>query len=181
MSAREQRTSAELTAETERRVREFFEPQLRTLGLSVEQIEEQGLAQLEASLEVLNDAIANPDSFGKIRLSFAAGTGPIIVRSLSEAHIELGILPILLERKALILNRIRGGAVSFNAAPGSALMQDKFAVLHVEIDGGWSVDDIIKLLTQLEQAYLAAAALESLAEPWSLGVSVSATRPREPT
>ena len=88
-------------------VRRFFEPQLDALGLSVEQIEAQNLDQLEGSLDKINSAIANPDSFGKLRISFAGEAGPIIAKSDSAAHVERGILPILLERKALILDRIR--------------------------------------------------------------------------
>jgi hypothetical protein len=47
----------------------------------------------------------------------------------------------------------------------------EFGILRVEINGSWSVDGLVQLLTQLEQAYLAAAALEALTEPSTIGVS----------
>ena len=72
-------------------VRRFFEPQLRTLGLTAEQIEAQNLDQLEASLDEINSAIANPDSFGKIKIAFTASGGLIIAKSDSEAHVERGV------------------------------------------------------------------------------------------
>jgi hypothetical protein len=93
--------------QSERVVRDFFEPQLRALGLTIDQIKEQNLEQLEISLNSINEAIANPDSFGKIRLLYTATAGAIIAQSQSEAHVERGILPILLERKAFILDRIK--------------------------------------------------------------------------
>jgi len=181
VSGKPERTLATQWAVVEQRVHEFFEPQLRALRLTVDQIEEQDLSQLEASLDILNDAIANPDSFGKISFSFGGEAGPIIVKSRSAAHVELGILPILLERKGLVVDRIREGATPYSATAGSAMMQEKFAILRVDIDGSWPVDNLIKLLTQLEQAYLAAAALESLTEPSRMGISISAATPREYT
>jgi hypothetical protein len=93
--------------EYDRIVRDFFEPQLRRIGLAADQIAEQDLAQLEASLEKINDAIANPGAFGTLRVAFTAETGVMIVQSNTQAHIELGILPLLLERKGQILDRIR--------------------------------------------------------------------------
>ncbi len=50
--------------------------------------------------------------------------------------------------------------------------RDRLAILRVDIDGSWSVDDMVRLLTQLEQVYLACAALESLIEPARIGISV---------
>jgi hypothetical protein len=59
--------------------------------------------------------------------------------------------------------------------------QDQLAILRVDIAGSWSLDGLIQLLTQLEQAYLAAAALESLSEPSLLGNSTLLGRPHERT
>jgi tetratricopeptide (TPR) repeat protein len=59
-------------------------------------------------------------------------------------------------------------------------MQSELGVLRLEISGSWSVDAFVQLLTQVEQAYFAAAALEALAEPRSIGVS-SFAGPREQT
>ncbi len=94
-------------ADVERLVRDFFDPQLRPLGLTARQIEEQDLAQLESSLDKINGAITNPESFGQLRLKFTAEAGPVIAMSGSDAHMTRGILPLLLERKAQILDRIR--------------------------------------------------------------------------
>jgi len=78
-------------------VREFFEPQLQALGLTTKQIQAQDLAQLEGSPERIYEAIAGADSFGKIRLTISANAGVIIAQSSSDAVVERGILPILLE------------------------------------------------------------------------------------
>jgi hypothetical protein len=59
--------------------------------------------------------------------------------------------------------------------------RDQLAIMRIEIDGSWSVDDLIHLLTQLEQVYLAAAALESMAEPASIGISVPPAGPHAQT
>jgi hypothetical protein len=79
--------------------RAYFEPQLDNLGLSIHKLEAQTAEELRMSLEKINDIIAHPESFGtaKIRL------GLII----ADHQIEIGILPIALERKAFILDRLR--------------------------------------------------------------------------
>jgi hypothetical protein len=172
---------APVLQDTERLVHQVFEPQLRSLGLTVGQIEKQDLAELEVSLDRLNEAIANADSFGKIRLEFTSDSNVLIKSGSTAAVIELGILPVLLERKAVVLDRIRGGKAPFSVASESASTQEKSAILRIDIDGSWPVDDITKLLTKLEQAYLAAAALESLTEPSRMGLSASATTSHEYT
>ena len=68
---------------------------------------EQYLPQLEASLEKINDATANPDSFGKLKVVITSDAGVIVVPAQAEHHMELGILPLLLERKSQILDRIK--------------------------------------------------------------------------
>jgi uncharacterized membrane protein len=99
------RTSLERAQEA---AREIFEAQLRPLGLTARAIEGQDLDGLEASLSTINDAIANADSFGKIRIRAASGeAGFVIAKSDTSANFELGILPILLDRKALILDRMK--------------------------------------------------------------------------
>jgi hypothetical protein len=87
-------------------VRTSFEPQLERLGLSVEQIETQNLDELNESLAKVNDAISHPENFGTLKLMFT-GQASVILTARQEAHIEIGILPLLLERKSLILNRIK--------------------------------------------------------------------------
>ncbi|MGH3973097.1 MAG: hypothetical protein ACRDS9_07205 [Pseudonocardiaceae bacterium] len=87
--------------------RKFFEPQLKKLGLNEKQIDDQTLEELKVSLETVDRAIDHPESFGKLRLSIGGETGAIIVKQDSSAHFEVDILPILLERRARIIARIR--------------------------------------------------------------------------
>jgi hypothetical protein len=90
--------------DVDRQLHEWFEPRLRKIGLGADQIAEQDLPQLKTSLEKVNDAIAHPDSFGKFSVTFSTN-GPVVVAR-TDGHIELGILPLLLERKGQILERI---------------------------------------------------------------------------
>jgi hypothetical protein len=85
----------------------YFESQLTELGLGEEQIKQQTLEELQQSLENINDAIKNPDTFGVLNLRINSQTGAVMVSNGSGSHVTLGILPILLERKKLILQRIR--------------------------------------------------------------------------
>jgi len=85
----------------------FFEPQLIALGLSNDQIGSQTPEELKQSLERVNDAIQNPNSFGKLRLKMSSQGGWIIVPADSGSNVEeVNILPLLLERKKLILDRL---------------------------------------------------------------------------
>ncbi|MCX5260394.1 hypothetical protein OOK27_40685 [Streptomyces canus] len=87
----------------------YFESSLKKMKLTVPQIEEQSLDQLEASLATVNDAIQNSGSFPVMKIELTAKSGGVVAvlaDSTSRAHIEVGILPILLERKSLILERI---------------------------------------------------------------------------
>lgn len=89
------------------KARQQFESELIRLELGKEQIERQTLPELEQSLERVNDAIQHPESFGVIRLKVVADVGFVIAKSGAEANYEIGIIPILLERKKLILERIQ--------------------------------------------------------------------------
>ena len=89
------------------RSREYFDILLKPLNLTEEEIQEQSLEELKISLERINEAIQHPESFGTINLKITADTGVIIAKATSESHFSMGILPILLERKKLILQRIR--------------------------------------------------------------------------
>ncbi|WP_069885168.1 MULTISPECIES: hypothetical protein [Streptomyces] len=95
-----------VTDPTEQAAERMFEPKLEKLGLTREKIEAQSLEELQTTLVTVNHAIDHPDSFGVLKMKMTANMGAIIVRNEAEAHIEVGILPILLERKALILERI---------------------------------------------------------------------------
>jgi hypothetical protein len=86
----------------------FFEPKLRTLGLSRPQVDEQDLGELERSLDLVNELIAHPEQLGSYRAKVSAETSTFVIpKSTSEAQLDVGALPILLTRKAHILDRIK--------------------------------------------------------------------------
>jgi hypothetical protein len=90
------------------RARSFFEPQLKAMGLGQASIEVQSLPQLRDSLLGISDAISHPSQFGQLGLKFTAKAGVIIAQATdTEAVVTIGALPILLERKRQILERIR--------------------------------------------------------------------------
>jgi len=89
------------------RYREYFDILLKPLNLTEEEIKKQTLDELKISLERINEAIQHPESFGTINLKLIADTSIIIAKGTSESHFSMGVLPILLERKKLILERIR--------------------------------------------------------------------------
>ena len=105
MSAREY--SSRQIPEYQRLIRDFYEPQLKLIGLARDQIEAQSLEELEISLQKVNDAIANSDSFGKLKITVNSRGSAIIAQSQTEGTIEIGILPLLLERKSQVLDRIK--------------------------------------------------------------------------
>jgi ABC-type Fe3+-siderophore transport system permease subunit len=83
----------------------FFDKQLVVIGLTVKQIEEQSLEELTQSLEKINTAIENPEQFGFINYNLSAEARLIAARS-DDSLFTIGVLPILLERKQLILDRL---------------------------------------------------------------------------
>jgi hypothetical protein len=83
----------------------FFEPHLEKLGLGAEQIANQSLTELEASLDRVDEAIRNPEQFGVMNLTVTAETAFVVTAS-AKSMFRVGILPILLERKSLITGRI---------------------------------------------------------------------------
>lgn len=85
----------------------YFEPQLNAMGLSEKQILERDTEDLEICLQKVDAAAAHPESFGTIRLRYSAEGRPLVVDSDATAHTQVGILPLLLERKVLILDRLR--------------------------------------------------------------------------
>lgn len=95
----EERQRARLQEQAE----EYFEPQFASLGLSVTTIDNQTLDDLRASLARVNELIGNPGDLGTFRLSTSTASA-IVARA--EATFEVGALPILLQRKRLILDRI---------------------------------------------------------------------------
>lgn len=118
------------------RARDFFEPQLRKLGLDVDSINHQTLDELHRSLGTINDLIAHPESFGAFKISASGGLA--ILSTTVESQVEIGPLPILLERKQLILQRIaalRGEQKIHNLRDLAAQVADEElkAVLEKEI------------------------------------------------
>src|SRR6516162_1331393 len=94
-------------AKREAIVHAHFEPQLAQLGLSEDQIEKQDLDELHQSLAKVNDAISHAESFGTLKFKLTANAGLVLTAARQDAHIESTILPLLLERKSLILKRIK--------------------------------------------------------------------------
>lgn len=85
----------------------FFDSQLERLGLSEVQIKEQDISSLEDSLIRIEDALRNPESFGVLSLSMTQNAAVMIVTANTEAHIQIGVVPILLERKRMVIERLR--------------------------------------------------------------------------
>lgn len=86
--------------------RRFYEPQLEDLSLGASQLKIQSFEDLLESLERVNDALRNPELFGVIRMKVTAAAS-ILVSTATESHVELGALPVLLERKKLITDLLR--------------------------------------------------------------------------
>ncbi|MGW0945964.1 hypothetical protein ACWD4O_25950 [Streptomyces sp. NPDC002623] len=83
------------------RLRNMYEPILTSLGLSVGSIKGYDLPDLEQALTRVNEAISHPEQFGMMR---SPGVKMLLIE---QPEISIGILPFLLERKRLILERIK--------------------------------------------------------------------------
>lgn len=83
----------------------FFETQLEQIGLTESQIIAQNLSELKESLSRINDAITHPEGFGVLGIKFHAKIGPVVAPP-SDCLFKIGIIPLLLERKKIILERI---------------------------------------------------------------------------
>ena len=81
----------------------LFEAQLESIGLGRAQIAQQSIAELDDSLVRVDDALRTPESFGVLRLSMTASAAVLLVKSDSGSHIEVGVVPLLLERKKAII------------------------------------------------------------------------------
>ncbi|MFI6661478.1 hypothetical protein ACIBL8_38855 [Streptomyces sp. NPDC050523] len=99
--------TASFQEQTERLAEAMFGPQLDSLGLGRSELGAQSLEELKSSLERVNDAMAHPESFGVFHAKLTAEAGLITAKAGPEAHITLGIMPLLLQRKRLILERIK--------------------------------------------------------------------------
>ncbi|MGW6732787.1 hypothetical protein [Streptomyces sp. NPDC055013] len=80
----------------------MYEPILDSLGLSESAIKAYGLQDLELALTRVNEAISHPDQFGKVPIR-----GAVKAWVVEQPEVTIGILPFLLERKRLILERIK--------------------------------------------------------------------------
>ena len=85
----------------------FFGAQLEHLGLSRSKIATQEIVELQDSLARVDDALRSPESFGVLKLKVTADAGAMIVKANSEAHVEIGVVPHLLECKKDIIDRLR--------------------------------------------------------------------------
>lgn len=85
----------------------FHEPHLAAQGLSENGINGQTLEQLQDSLAKLDIMISHPEQFGFFRIKVTAEGSSILVKNQAEAQIGIGILPLLLQRKQLIIERIK--------------------------------------------------------------------------
>ncbi len=83
----------------------FFELLLSSLNLTKAQILNQNLSQLKISLGIVNDAIRNPKQFDTVRVVNDKGVAGL-ADTTSDFSQEVGILPVFLERKRLILERL---------------------------------------------------------------------------
>lgn len=88
------------------KIEEFFQKTLERLNLTVPQLEAQTKQELQNSLAIVEDAIHNPSAFGILKISMTAKGSIVMVQSKSEHHFEVGILPLLLERKNVIIKRL---------------------------------------------------------------------------
>ncbi|MFE2716568.1 hypothetical protein ACFXKI_32560 [Streptomyces mirabilis] len=81
----------------------MYEPILDSLGLSADAIRAYDLPELELALTRLNEAMSHPEQFGML-----PALGSITTWSIEgQPETTIGILPFLLERKRLILDRIK--------------------------------------------------------------------------
>lgn len=83
----------------------IYEPRLIDRGLGKNQIQHQSLPELEQSLERVDEAISQKETFEAVRLKLTADGGVVI--SSTDDGFQTNIGPTLLSRKALILKRIR--------------------------------------------------------------------------
>src|SRR5450755_4420006 len=117
----------------------YFEPLLIKSGLGKDQITKQSLSELRESLQLVNRLIENPSYFGFYNVKVTSG----LTLSSAQAEAQLGILPILLERKKLILDRIRllGGEEIIEKMTSKAEEQDETALKQ----------EMVKLSSEMEK------------------------------
>ncbi|MFF4229176.1 hypothetical protein [Streptomyces sp. NPDC001820] len=87
-------------------MQELYDSLLSLSGLSRGQIRELDLDGLRDALGRINAAIANPDQYPRVELSAKSGR-VVAVLSDKEGPGLIGALPVLLDRKRMILERIK--------------------------------------------------------------------------
>lgn len=98
-------TKALSFSETKKNLDTFFQEQLDNLGLSEDCLNQQIEEELHRSLTIIDQAIENHESFGKFGVTLTAEAA-VIITAKTESLFEIGILPLLLERKQIILARL---------------------------------------------------------------------------
>lgn len=88
-------------------IKKVFDAQLEKLNLTESQILSQNLTKLKESLSRVDQALAHPESYGELAVRYSPDAGASIPNATSEYHHTIGVLPILLERKKLIIDRIK--------------------------------------------------------------------------
>lgn len=118
---------------------QFYEAQLAELKLDKHLLQEQTLPELRQSLTIINQAIDHHESFGKFSLKMSAQMA-IVVSSSSESLFSIGILPLLLERKQIILERIEylkdleSDTLAENAAAKARMLIEIDSIAHSEVN-----------------------------------------------
>ncbi len=95
--------SAGYSADLER----HFEEIIDRLGFSEDGIKTQSLEELTHTLDRLNDALQHPEQFGGFTRGATLSVGTLGASTSVGSREEIGIMPLLLERKKLCIERIR--------------------------------------------------------------------------
>jgi len=142
---------------------EYFANDLDDLELSRSTLQQQSLEELQESLVIVDDALRTAAFYGTIRLKITASISTaVLATSQSEAHLEVGIAPLLLERKKLITYRLRQlrGEIKVNS------LRDLIETV--------SDEELRKQLrTELEATHQAKAKLEQEVEEGSAFVAMA--------
>jgi hypothetical protein len=117
-------------------VNHYFEEQLDTLGLGTEVLRQASEEALHRKLIIVKNALDNHESFGKFGIKYSADISVIVSNNKSESLFEVGILPLLLERYQIILERL-----------------DEFdkSTLQVDKDINTLIESVKKQLTRVAQ------------------------------
>lgn len=126
-------------------VRVIYDAQLAPLGLTAPQIQGQTLEQLHDSLERVNRFIDDPSGLGSFSIKISSEAGAVIVLNKSESHFQVNAVPLLLERKKLILDRIR------ELTPQAQAEDFKEVIVEKVVDPGARAE-LLKVLDKHEAA-----------------------------